>query len=199
MKKKCEVEGCDIECSAKGLCRKHYRRFRRGGDPHTPSCRELTLEERFKAKLAPQDPVTGCIEWTGSRIKHSQDYGQISRDAKMVYTHRLAWELKYGPIPEGLGVLHRCDNPPCCNDEHLFLGTDADNALDREAKGRGNQPKGVDHPRAKLNEADVAEIRRRLAAGEVQHVIAADLGISRTHVSNIKTGMRWSHLKTNKE
>lgn len=104
----------------------------------------------------------------------------------MVLTHRLAYELKHGPIPEGKQVLHKCDNPPCCNEAHLRLGTNDDNVVDRTVKDRS--AKGEAHPRSKLTAADMLEIQRRLAAGELQRVIAADFGISGQHVSRIKIG-----------
>lgn len=187
MSRTCEVDGCEREQNAKGLCRKHYQRLWSGGDPHTPSQKELSVEERFWASLAPQDPVTGCIECgTGG-------HGQIRRDGTKIGTHCLAYELKHGPIPPGMKVCHTCDNPPCCNPDHLFLGTDADNAADRDAKGR--QAKGASHGRAKLAEADVVEIRRRLTAGESQSSIAKVFGVSQATVGKIKTGKHWSHLK----
>jgi hypothetical protein len=185
----CEVVGCEREQLAKGLCSKHYQRLWSGGDPHVPSWEELSLEERFRSKLSPQDPVTGCIEWVGWR---TNGYGQLKDGGKIIGAHCLAWELKNGPIPEGMCVCHRCDNPPCCNTEHHFLDTKAGNNADRDAKGRG--AKGESHGRAKLTEADVVEIRRRLAAGELQRVIAADFGISRPVVGNIKTGQRWASI-----
>jgi HNH endonuclease len=94
--------------------------------------------ERFRRglTLAP----SGCIEWTGS--KDPSGYGRIGIAGVRHRTHRLAWELVHGPIPEGIQVLHRCDNRPCCNVEHLFLGTNAVNMADRDAKGRhANQRK----------------------------------------------------------
>jgi hypothetical protein len=78
--------------------------------------------------------ITGCLEWTGYASRRG--YGQITIKGLPVGTHRLAWELAKGPIPDGLCVCHSCDNPPCCNVEHLFLGTHAANAADRSAKGR---------------------------------------------------------------
>lgn len=190
--KECEVAGCACDQKTKGLCNKHYSRWLRGADPHTPSRQELSLVERFKAKLGPKDPVTGCIEWTGGG---SGGYGTIKRDGHMVYTHRLAYELKHGPIPKGMKVCHTCDNPPCCNDEHLYLGTDADNMADKEAKGRGNQPKGVSNAKSKLTEADVAEIRLRIAAGETHRKIANYFGGDHKTVGQISRGKTWIHIK----
>jgi hypothetical protein len=152
-----------------------------------------TSEERFLAKLAPQDPVTGCIEWAA--CCKQKGYGLFYYDGRSTLAHRYAWERKHGPVPEGLCVLHECDNPPCCNDAHLFLGTKADNNADKKAKDRGSRLTGVRNGRAKLTEAAVLEIRRRLAAGESQRKTAATFGIDPRTVKDIKTGKIWSHLK----
>lgn len=83
----------------------------------------------------------GCWGWSGATGRHG--YGSLSsRDKKVSKSpekaHRVSYEKTFGPIPEGLHVLHRCDNPPCTNPEHLFLGTPKDNAVDRTEKGRNN-------------------------------------------------------------
>ena len=92
-----------------------------------------TPQERLERRLVhlPSD----CIEWTGRRNK--KGYGQIRVNHRTVTVHRLAWELYVGPIPEGMLVRHFvCDNPPCCNVDHLRLGTEADNTADKVAHGR---------------------------------------------------------------
>lgn len=80
----------------------------------------------------------GCWEWGGWRHEHG--YGRIravsTGKSKFLRTHRVSWAIHNGPVPVGMDVLHRCDNPPCCNPAHLFLGTDADNMNDMAAKGR---------------------------------------------------------------
>ena len=92
-----------------------------------------TPAERLARGLVVRE--SGCIEWTGYTIRCG--YGRTPANGKQTLTHRLAWELANGPIPDGLFVLHSCDNPPCCNIEHLWLGTKGDNNADRDAKGRG--------------------------------------------------------------
>ncbi|MGH9930007.1 MAG: HNH endonuclease signature motif containing protein, partial [Pyrinomonadaceae bacterium] len=80
-----------------------------------------------------------CIEWDGE-LDH-RNYGRKWVDGKIHRVHRLVWQEEHGPIPEGMLVLHRCDNPPCINIDHLFIGTNADNMKDMAAKGRGWQQK----------------------------------------------------------
>src|SRR5678815_3205705 len=100
------------------------------------------------------DDMDACLEWQGT--KHSKrGYGLDGRKL----AHRAAWERVHGPIPEGMHVLHKCDNPPCVNVRHLFLGTHADNMRDREQKGRANHPYGERSGKAKLTDADVRYIR----------------------------------------
>jgi len=92
-----------------------------------------TLEDRFWSKI--QDRDNGCKEWVASTNRLG--YGTTRIERKFYLAHRFVWELTKGPIPEGLCVLHSCDNPPCCNIEHLWLGTRDDNNKDRMRKGRG--------------------------------------------------------------
>lgn len=107
-------------------------------------------------------------------------------------SHRVAYVLAVGPIPDGLYVCHRCDVKACCNPKHLFLGTNSDNQNDLWMKGLGRARSGPDHHFAKLTPEQVSEIRVRLSAGETQKSIAQAFGISRTHVGSLKTGHRWS-------
>ena len=96
-----------------------------------------TWQERFWAKVN-KGTDAECWEWNASR--NSFGYGQLTivgpNGKRPRTTHRLSWELHVGPIPEGMCILHRCDNPPCVNPAHLFIGTKADNYRDMRAKGR---------------------------------------------------------------
>lgn len=86
---------------------------------------------RFWARVQKGD---GCWEWQGTRIAHG--YGRLRVGSERVLAHRYSWRITNGPIPAGMSVLHRCDNPPCVRPDHLFLGTQLDNNRDRSAKGR---------------------------------------------------------------
>lgn len=127
---------------------------------------------------------SSCVVWTGRRDE--KGYGRAGRRK----AHRVAWETANGPIPTGLCVLHRCDNPPCCNPAHLFLGTQLDNVRDREAKGRGVAPPS----RAKLTDAQVREMRRLYALGETQIKLAKKYPVSRGNLSKIVNGRLYSHV-----
>lgn len=86
---------------------------------------------------------SGCWEWQGGRTKgvgKSFSYGRTLVNKKKMLAHRYAWTLKFGPVPEGMMVCHKCDNPPCCNPSHLFLGTGKDNTQDALKKGRLFKP-----------------------------------------------------------
>lgn len=120
-------------------------------------------------------------------------YGRLRFAGGFHLAHRVAWTLTFGPIPDGRKVLHRCDTPLCCNPQHLFLGDDALNASDREAKGRGHHPRGTEHGMARLSPADVEEIRTSYAAGRAtQPALGQRFGITQQAVSLIVTGKRWA-------
>ena len=103
----------------------------------------MTLQERFDAKVSPE-PTSGCHLWTGGIF--GSGYGAVWDGGRHLGAHRLAWELARGPVPAGLCVLHRCDNPPCVNPSHLFLGTKGDNNRDKISKGRDHHKRKTHCP-----------------------------------------------------
>lgn len=149
------------------------------------------IADRLWSKVRKED--VGCWEYQGKRS--SNGYGRIALGGRADGegpAHRVAWELTNGEVPEGLIVCHRCDNPPCVNPEHLFLGTHADNAADRNAKGR--HAHGTRHPQAILNPDLVRLVRRWAAEGVSRAESARRLGVSRGGVSAVVNGRLWTHV-----
>jgi hypothetical protein len=106
--------------------------------------------------------------------------------------HRLIWEECFGPIPEAMFVLHKCDNPSCVNPDHLFLGTHKDNIRDMVSKGRGVDNRGIRHGMSKLTEDDVRAIR---ASTEPGPVLCRRYGVVKSTISVIRSKKAWGHLK----
>lgn len=152
-----------------------------------PLCRHPTPSDRFWRRVKRAD---GCWLWIGAR--HPKGHGYASLDGRVQYAHRVAWQLTYGSIPDGREVCHRCDNPPCCNPAHLFIGTHADNMRDMAHKGRAL---AAALKRAKLTPRSVAVIKSRLRAGETQQSIADDYSVTRSAIGYIAQGRRWSHIE----
>lgn len=133
-------------------------------------------------------PVRGvCILWSGPIA--SNGYGKRQVHGRTVGAHRVAWEEANGPIPDGLFVLHRCDNPPCCNVEHLFLGTHVDNMRDMASKGRGVVRRGADHPNCSLTEEQVQLARQLYRDGVKQSDISRRFGIGKATASRLVRGV----------
>ena len=151
------------------------------------------LESRLWAKVEKGEPQA-CWPWLGAR-RNKQGHGHIlsgDGSGKTVFVHRVSYELAYGPIPEGLIVMHICDNPPCVNPAHLRLGTFKENVQDSKAKGRNNR--GSRNGHAKLTEELVVRIREMVAAGAEQKSIAESLGVTDGLISMVVSGKRWSHV-----
>lgn len=132
-----------------------------------------------------------CWEWIGH--KSADGYGVMHFSMKPWLAHRLAWYLTCGEIADGLCVCHRCDNPGCCNPNHLFLGTVHDNNIDRDTKGRHHDCRGELNPFSKLTCKDVVKIRA--TKGLSQIAIASEYGVSKSLISLIKRGKAWNHIE----
>lgn len=147
-----------------------------------------SLADRLWARVA----VMGedeCWEWLGAR--QPSGHGVIRSGLGTTGAHRAAWESEAGPIPSGMFVLHRCDNPPCCNPRHLFLGTQADNLRDMWSKGRGrgganpNPLRGEAHPNAKLTDRQRDDAVLRVELGESRRSVARSFGVNPTVIDRL--------------
>lgn len=185
----CAAAGCPSpvgDHGAKGYCPKHYKRLKRRGDVGFEYRASAPIRfARFENRSEPDE----CWEWRG---RQDQDgYGTIHIGNAPRRAHRYAWELTNGRIPAGLHVLHHCDNPPCVNPAHLFLGTVADNNRDKMMKGRHRANPDPWACRRRLSDEQVAEIR---AFGNPYYGARAELarryGVSHQHIRAIQLGER---------
>jgi hypothetical protein len=201
-----DITTSTVSCKA---CGKTFVRTRRQITKKVQFCtqrcaatRRLPLSERFLKKVDKNGPVPQhmphlgrCWNWLAS--KRGAGYGQIQPGGKgrsPLTASRAAWDIFNGPIPEGLGVLHRCDNPACVNPAHLFLGTQITNMQDCSSKGRAKGPTGtgensVSH---KLTDTVVDEMRS-LHPALSQRAIARRFGVCQRTVTCVVNRLRWNH------
>lgn len=178
------------------------------------------VEERFWAKVDKSPHPKGCWVWT--RYKYL-GYGQFGIGRKLMLAHRFAFSNTKGAIPKGLLVCHSCDNPPCCNPDHLFLGTQADNIRDAVSKNRmatgdrsgarthperlprGNRngarlhperlPRGESNGYAKLTTSSVLKIREKYAAENIsQRALGMIYGVSQNAIKDVLLRRTWAHV-----
>lgn len=152
------------------------------------------LADRFWEKVA-RDPDSECWPWTAATDIHG--YGLIgvwSEHGRMSNRHasRVSYALNVGPVPDDLDVCHRCDNPPCVNPAHLFLGTRKQNMEDCRRKSRHSH--GVRRPDAKLTPEKVREIRALRASGASLAALAADYGVVMQIISRVCLRDIWKHV-----
>jgi hypothetical protein len=143
--------------------------------------------ERLWAKVDRSDDLD-CWPWTGYRNPHG--YGQVGIDGRLYLAHRVAYEAAIGVIPEGLGVLHSCDNPPCCNPAHLRPGGQLENGADMVSRGRAVDMRNERCGKARLTNAQVEEIRVRHAGGETLKALAPEYGVHRAYLSRVVRYLR---------
>jgi predicted XRE-type DNA-binding protein len=147
------------------------------------------LSERFFEKISETQSLIfwggkRCHEWTGCLMKNG--YGQINVDGRAGYAHRVSWELHNGPIPQGLFILHRCDNRKCVNPDHLQLGTFMENMEDMVAKKR--QAAGMKNSHAKLDDDAIRLIR---SSDLKQKELADMFGVTQPTISEVQSGKIW--------
>lgn len=155
-----------------------------------------SLEERFweKVDIGSEDEC-----WMWQAFCHPKGYGKFKMGKSMPNAQRVSWFLSYGEIPDGLFVLHKCDNRACVNPKHLFLGTNDDNMKDMARKNRSTKGKafhiGDDHPLSKLSSKKVKDIRKMYASGKFTYFdLAKKYGVAFQTIGNVITRKRWKHV-----
>jgi hypothetical protein len=152
----------------------------------------ISTKEQIFAKHCVPIELEKCWEWQGYLNESGYGFTRIGgRGGKAWLAHRLSWEIHNGQIPDGLHVLHKCDNPKCVNPNHLFLGTNLDNILDRVKKGRSNpwirNAPREKHPRTKILKHELDEMLSMRKQGIKVVEIAKKFNICKEHCSKITT------------
>lgn len=150
-----------------------------------------SVKKRFWSKVDIKD--SSCWEWLAN--KWSNGYGQlwIGRPvisfSTTVLAHRVSWMLENDKdIPEGMFVLHKCDNPGCVNPDHLYLGSHCDNMSDMINKQRYGRPNAI------LSEIDITEVRNMLLLGHTHQDTADKFGVCKSTITHISTGRNWAGI-----
>jgi hypothetical protein len=183
-----------IDCG-KEVKTKRYIRCRSCGVKRGKITRPL--EQRFWEKVDKDGPImphmtTPCWGWTSAKTKRGYGYFTTKR-GESKRTHRVSFEFTYGVIPQGMQVLHHCDNPNCVNPEHLFLGTNSDNVADKVKKGRAARLKGEENPAAKITQSQADEIKARYAQGGIsQRKLAKEYNVTQRAIWFIVHNLHWS-------
>ena len=175
----CRIETCDKPVIARGWCNLHYRRWLHNGDPNKTQQAPTgsSKEERLRRK-GWTVTSTGCWHWAGKTFVRGLPYGYITINSRPYLAHRAAYETWVGPIPRGLLVRHKCDNPPCINPDHLELGTNKDNSQDMVQRNRSCR---------KLSDEDVKKIRQLSAEGHSRVEVARLFNVAACTISQIST------------
>lgn len=151
---------------------------------------KISFEDRFWSKVNKKDQDE-CWVWQGA--KEAQGYGKLATTGaqKGMKAHQASYKIHFGEIPKGLCVCHKCDNPPCVNPNHLFLGTHAENMRDKVLKGREYDRRGEKNPNVKITWKKVAEVIRLVKSGKTQVEVAGMFDLSQNAVSRIVSGKSW--------
>lgn len=158
-----------------------------------------SISERFWKKVKKGSSIDSCWLWIGAQDGYG--YGQLATGSmidgsrRRERAHRIAYELTIGPIPDGLEVLHKCDNPPCCNPTHLFLGTQTQNIEDMKRKGRAKSLQGEAKSNAVLSDEIVCKLRILYEQGGIsQRKAGRLLGLNENTAKAALSGKSWKHV-----
>jgi hypothetical protein len=190
----CYIDGCNGKIEAYGLCKKHYRRIKAHGTPDGGKYSRASLEVRFWRKVEKKSE-NECWTWLGS--KTPKGYGSIIKDdgsKKKIGAHRASYIINKGEIPDGLYILHSCDNTSCVNPNHLRAGTQSENIKEAFDKDRKTQPIlfGEENPKSKLTIEQVKFIK---ANPQLGHKHIADMfGLSPNCIRGVRIGRTWKEV-----
>lgn len=185
----CTVANCDKKRHANGLCKPHYARAKRHGDPLAGRVSEGEPMAFLLAHVDHQDDQ--CVAWPYAKL--TTGYGSVSVNGKTARAHRHMCELTYGPPPsDAMDAAHSCGNRACINPKHLRWANRADNMAD--TLEHGTTARGERHGAHKLTESSVIEIRQRLQQGETHESIAEAFGVGRNTITDIAKGKNWAWL-----
>lgn len=156
-----------------------------------------SLVNRFEEKVK---VGRGCWEWMAfrnpTRPCEISGYGRFQIGKRGYLAHRVSWRIYRGEIPEGMCVMHKCDNPCCVNPKHLSIGTLSDNAVDKVEKGRANPACGEQQHNSKLKRHEVIEIRMFYEVGGFSQAELGDIyGVRRRTINGIVRRQSWKHLE----
>lgn len=193
------MHGCDRPHNARGYCFGHYERWKKFGHPdadrplniHVKATASMAerIERRIDSGLSDKE----CWPWRGAlggRKDNGVGYGKFTVAGRQYDAHRVSWELHNGKaVPAGAHVLHACDNPPCVNPRHLFLGSNDDNIADMVGKWR--QTYGVRNPRAVLDDDAVRDIRTSALSRDE---LAAKYGVTGGTINDVIARRSWKHV-----
>lgn len=180
----CAKASCERNAKTRGYCHSCYNGLHIAG-----KIKKRTIAERFYEKVSQGGE---CWEWIAG--KNASGYGIMGFSGKCVLAHRVSFEMHKGAIPDGLCVLHSCDNPSCVNPAHLSLGTQAENIRQRDERGRTGRTMGVlgeQHYGSKLTESAVRDIR---SSSLSRYELADKYGVSHVTIGKVIRGESWRHL-----
>lgn len=149
-------------------------------------------QDQFNALIFPE-PNTGCFLWAGRH--DNKGYGRLSHGAMHQVAHRQSYENAKGPFDKKMHVLHTCDNPACVNPDHLYLGDQRQNNIDRDSRGRQKTQHGTNHKLAKLDDEKVREIKRLHNPKTFPtRKLAKMFGVSQKIIMNVINNRSWTHV-----
>lgn len=176
---------CKCRCGLERLVTERALKFKMSKSCGCTRFKHNRREKFFQSKYKILD--NGCWEWQGSRDKDGYSLFGVNQKG-----YRYSYEKYKGKIPENMCVCHTCDNRGCVNPEHLWLGSNVENQIDKIKKKR--QSKGGIHGSAILKENQVIEIRKKLEMGKIPLDIAKEYGVNRETIYAIRSGRIWKHI-----